>query len=74
MCTTVFKPCLLEVVILVSLMTVSASAREPDCSRFHHEEKLLEKMMRMEIHVETVDKHLNQCLDESLRREKQIQC
>ncbi|KAH3748525.1 hypothetical protein DPMN_182971 [Dreissena polymorpha] len=58
MCTTVFKQCLLKVLILVSLMTTSASAREPDCSRFHYKDKLLEKIIRMEIHLETVDKHL----------------
>ena len=30
-------------------------AREPQCSRFHYEEQLLEKVIRSEIRMETLD-------------------
>ncbi|KAH3871395.1 hypothetical protein DPMN_034595 [Dreissena polymorpha] len=33
--------------------------REPECSRFHYEEQLLEKMVRMEFNVERIQQRLD---------------
>ena len=46
--------------LLALLCTVFVSysavmAREPQCSRFHYEEQLLEKVIRSEIRMETLD-------------------
>jgi len=42
---------------LFVLLTLCSSvmAREPHCSRFHYEEQLLEKVIRSEIRMETLD-------------------
>ena len=44
--------------VQLSLMLTLCSAltaREPHCSRFHYEEQLLEKVIRSEIRMETLD-------------------
>jgi len=37
------------------IMCYVVMAREPHCSRFHYEEQLLEKVIRSEIRMETLD-------------------
>jgi hypothetical protein len=45
---------------LMILMTVVVTcSSEPQCSKFHYEEKLLEKMIRTEILVENMKKQIN---------------
>ncbi|XP_052761878.1 uncharacterized protein LOC128204504 [Mya arenaria] len=38
-------------------------AREPECSRFHYEEKLLEKVIRSEIKMDAIDESLKKTTD-----------
>ncbi|KAH3783567.1 short-chain collagen C4-like isoform X1 [Dreissena polymorpha] len=65
-------PWILSVMFLIQNGCTSGSAREPACSRFHYEEQLLEKMIRAEIHVESVDKKLQQYLAENLQSGKEL--
>ncbi|XP_053374251.1 uncharacterized protein LOC128546876 [Mercenaria mercenaria] len=44
---------LMKIVLLVALC-VFVSASEPECSRFHYEEKTLEKMIKTEIYVDKI--------------------
>ena len=46
---------LLGVSICLLIMCSAVTAREPHCSRFHYEEQLLEKVIRSEIRMETLD-------------------
>ncbi|XP_052268979.1 short-chain collagen C4-like [Dreissena polymorpha] len=51
-----------EVCVLVFLYVQSVASRvdrEPECSRFHYDEKLLEKMVRMEFNVERLQQRLD---------------
>ncbi|KAH3783557.1 hypothetical protein DPMN_161499 [Dreissena polymorpha] len=45
---------------------------KPACSKFHYEEQLLDKMIRAEIHIESLDKKLQQCLTENLQSGKEL--
>ena len=45
----------LKVHILLSILFPAVMAIEPHCSRFHYEEQLLEKLIRSEIRMETLD-------------------
>ncbi|XP_060606093.1 uncharacterized protein LOC132758433 isoform X3 [Ruditapes philippinarum] len=44
---------------LIILTVIVACSSEPHCSKFHYEEKLLEKMIRTEILVENMKKHID---------------
>ncbi|XP_052266261.1 short-chain collagen C4-like isoform X2 [Dreissena polymorpha] len=52
--------------------------REPECSRFHYEEQLLEKMVRMEFNVERIQQRLDSVsescakLDDSIRLTEEV--
>ncbi|KAH3872653.1 short-chain collagen C4-like [Dreissena polymorpha] len=52
--------------------------REPECSRFHYEEQLLEKMVRMEFNVERIQQRLDSVsescakLDDSTRLTEEV--
>ena len=41
--------------IFLLTLCFAVTAREPHCSRFHYEEQLLEKVIRSEIRMETLD-------------------
>ena len=41
--------------IFLLTLCSAVTAREPHCSRFHYEEQLLEKVIRSEIRMETLD-------------------
>jgi len=45
----------LEVPFLLFVLCSAVMAREQHCSRFHYEEQLLEKVIRSEIRMETLD-------------------
>ncbi|XP_060583208.1 uncharacterized protein LOC132739510 [Ruditapes philippinarum] len=50
------------VLLMISFLGVTqclTSEVEPRCSRFHYEEQLLEKMIRMEIKVEDIEKRIS---------------
>ncbi|XP_060601878.1 caprin-2-like [Ruditapes philippinarum] len=49
---------LLSIIFLAITQSLSFAA-EPRCSRFHYEEQLLEKMIRMEVKVEEVEKRIS---------------
>ena len=46
---------LLALLCTVFVSCSAVMAREPQCSRFHYEEQLLEKVIRSEIRMETLD-------------------
>ena len=46
---------LLALLCTVCVICSAVTAREPQCSRFHYEEQLLEKVIRSEIRMETLD-------------------
>lgn len=48
----------LVVIIVAIFPLVSCSSFEPQCSKFHYEEKLLEKMIRQEISVDAMRKEI----------------
>ena len=47
------------VIGVVFLPIICIRASEPQCSKFHYEEKLLEKMIRLEISVEAMKKDID---------------
>ncbi|XP_060582042.1 uncharacterized protein LOC132738551 isoform X3 [Ruditapes philippinarum] len=49
----------METYLIILLTVITACSSEPHCSKFHYEEKLLEKMVRTEILVENMKKHLD---------------
>ncbi|KAH3863872.1 EMILIN-2-like [Dreissena polymorpha] len=50
---------MIKVILICLVLRVRA---EPQCSKFHYEEQLLEKMVRMEFQMEQRNKELEQCL------------
>ncbi|XP_045159320.2 complement C1q-like protein 4 [Mercenaria mercenaria] len=49
---------LLYYIPIFFLWNLASASGEPHCSRFHYEEKLLEKMVRMEIRMEEIERNL----------------
>ncbi|XP_060601877.1 caprin-2-like [Ruditapes philippinarum] len=49
---------LLIPIIFLAITQSLSFAAEPRCSRFHYEEQLLEKMIRMEVKVEEIEKRI----------------
>ncbi|XP_052761875.1 uncharacterized protein LOC128204501 [Mya arenaria] len=58
-----FKEATSSMVILIQTITAVCFAREPECSRFHYEEKLLEKVIRSEIRMESFTELLKKTTD-----------
>ena len=50
-------------IVFVLLQFTAVICNEPGCSRFHYEEKLLEKMVRLEFQVEQMKKERQQLRD-----------
>ena len=48
----------LYLVQFLLLSKIANANGEPHCSRYHYEEKLLEKMVRMEIRMEEIERKL----------------
>jgi len=50
-------------IVFVLLQCTAVICSEPSCSRFHYEEKLLEKMVRLEFQVEQMKEERQQLRD-----------
>ncbi|XP_045157120.2 complement C1q-like protein 4 [Mercenaria mercenaria] len=54
------------------LWKLASTTCEPHCSRFHYEEKLLEKMVRMEIRMEEIERNLETATEKDELLEKDV--
>ncbi|WAR14788.1 hypothetical protein MAR_004893 [Mya arenaria] len=61
------------VIFFVWMSDIFAIGNEPHCSKFHYEEKLLEKLVRMEFNMEQREKELKEGFTELNRKQTEAQ-
>ena len=61
------------IIFYLSCVFISSDCLEPHCSKFHYEEKLLEKMVRIEFKLERMEKGFNEVKADILEEKQKVQ-